>query len=447
MFMLLFGYQAVAQVSIPGADRREQTALSLSKVKKPKGTNRSFSAVGNSKESLGVFDPTFAEESERQAFVNSLDYKALASDGFITVLTMDPARDAWLSRVCSDHFGPMEPLMKNGVAVQDPGNFLGFSLLVTCDGLQVHGVRSETPASRANIQSGDYLISLNGRVIHTRSDFDEMVRSRQSDSDVVLTVRRDNESLPIKVTVADVFKPKSQWPDAFSRRGYKLGITLSQFRNVPFPDMKEWPDSYSICTSDPSANTPSFSTDAADDRIGQPSRSQDITNMRVSVAAIEIGLPREWRQAEAVACKFFHVVKPDGFGVPASLSLPREGGLILGDLQSRTTFFFISEDGLKEPQLFRIDSSGPSSSYAELSDAFIAAYGAPSAIVKGAYQTKSGSTFTNEIATWKNESSSISLSQYGESTEVFHVTHLLVPLEKLFDAKLTELAAVKGKTL
>ncbi len=40
-----------------------------------------------------------------------------------------------------------------------------------------------------------------------------------------------------------------QWPDAYARRDYKLGMSLTDFRNFPYPDQEKWPNSYPIASS------------------------------------------------------------------------------------------------------------------------------------------------------------------------------------------------------
>src|ERR1700730_156610 len=51
------------------------------------------------------------------------------------------------------------------------------------------------------------------------------------------------------------FKPGSPWQDAYSRRNYQLGITISQFRTLPYPDQKEWPNAYVVCTDEARSQT------------------------------------------------------------------------------------------------------------------------------------------------------------------------------------------------
>lgn len=216
-----------------------------------------------------------------------------------------------------------------------------------------------------------------------------------------------NVSVPQTAT-----QPSSPWQDAYSRRNYRLGITISQFRVLPYPDQKEWPNAYPVCTDE--------------------ARGQAFPFLE------QLYISSDWKSAGVVQCTFFYNDK--------TMNRPEVAALMLGDLGSLTNFFFISEDGHKEPRLFLVKSGGPSSIYGDLLSTFVVAFGKP-AITREQCQTKAGSTFPNEIATWENNSSSIELRQFGRTVEVLQVTHLLKPLAAVFDKKLAEGQAEKAKKL
>jgi hypothetical protein len=146
----------------------------------------------------------------------------------------------------------------------------------------------------------------------------------------------------------------------------------------------------------------------------------------------------DWKSAGVVRWAFFYNDR--------TMNRPESAALMLGDIGSLTTFYFISEDGRQEPRLFLVKSGGPSDSYADLLNAFSVAFGKPT-ITREQYQTRAGSIFPNEIATWENTSSSIELKRFGDTTRVLQVTHLLKPLEAVFDKKLAEAQAEKAKKL
>jgi len=219
--------------------------------------------------------------------------------------------------------------------------------------------------------------------------------------------------LPIASIAQTSIKPSSPWQDAYSRRSYQLGITISQFRALPYPDQKEWPNAYPVCTDEARSQTFPF--------------------------LAELYISSDWKSAGVVQCTFFY---NSGTMNPAE-----RAALMLGDLASFTVFFFIPENGGQEPRLFLVKSRGSSGSYGDLLNTFSAAFGKPSTITREQYQTKAGSIFPNEIATWENTSSSIELKRFGETTEVLQITHLLKPLAAVFDKKLAEGQAMKAKKL
>src|SRR5258708_4404519 len=228
LILLIIPAVAGTQTSITDADRREQAARTLSAAKKSKHSVRIITAQGNSRENLFVIDPVFGDENQRLEFLKSQDYKGLANDGFVAVVMKDEANNYWLSRVCIDHFSPLEQFLTNGAEIKQSGPPLGFSLLVTCDGLQVDQVVPENAATRAGLRKGDYLLSLNGQRINTRPELIYLLNREKAADSVTLAVRREGQILPIKVNLADAsnFKPSSPWHDAYSRRNYQLGITI-----------------------------------------------------------------------------------------------------------------------------------------------------------------------------------------------------------------------------
>src|SRR6185437_15681771 len=128
LMSIFLSITSLAQTSITDSQRREQAAQALSAAKKPKGSFRIITAQGNSKENLFIIDPAFGSETKRLEFLKTQDYKGLANDGFIAVVMKDGEDNYWLSRVCTDHFGPLEQLLKNGADVKQSGPALGFSL-------------------------------------------------------------------------------------------------------------------------------------------------------------------------------------------------------------------------------------------------------------------------------------------------------------------------------
>jgi hypothetical protein len=414
LLSLAISIGSLAQQPFADADHREHAAQVLA-AKKPKRSVRIITAQGSSKENLFVIDPAFKDVSQRLDFLASQEVKALADEGFVAVVMKDSENNYWGSKVCPDHFSPMEQLLKNGVEIKPSGPSLGFSLSLSCNGLQLDKIVLESAAAKANLRSGDYLISINAQKVNTRTEVVDFLNREKGTETIELGIQRDGQILSFKIRSADAmnFKPSSPWPDAYSRRNYQLGITISQFRTLPYPDQDQWPNSYPICSDDPRGHTVPF--------------------------LLDLIISDDWKNAGIIQCTFFYN--------SSAINQPLRAALMLGDISSLTSFYFISQEGQQEPRLFLIKSAGPSDSYGDLLKTFVAAFGKPSNITKEQFQTKTGSVFPNEIAVWENNNSSIQLSHFGQTTEVLQVTHSLKPLVAVFEKRLAEGQAMKAKKL
>jgi hypothetical protein len=327
----------------------------------------------------------------------------------------DGANNYWLSKVCSDHFGPLEQILKDGAELKHSGRpSLGFSLLLTCDGLQVFNVVSESAAANAEIRNGDYLLSLNGQRINTRPELAELLTQEKAKS-ATLAIRRAGKILSVEINLTDVpiLKPTSPWSDAYSRRNYQLGITISQFRTLAYPDQKEWPNAYAVCTDEAKSHTFPF--------LG------------------ELLLSDDWKKAGVVQCSFFYDSNVT--------NRPESAALMLGDIASVTKFFFISENEQQEPRLFLVQSGGPTENFEDLVGSFTVALAKPPEIKLEPFQTKAGGAFQNVKAIWGNASCSMELRRFGETTQILQVTHVLKPLAAVFEKKLAEGQSIKAKKL
>jgi membrane-associated protease RseP (regulator of RpoE activity) len=67
-------------------------------------------------------------------------------------------------------------------------------------GMVVEEVMEDSPASKAGIQSGDIIVSVNGRLLKNFSQLQEVVQdSGKADKPVALVIRRDDKDIKIKV--------------------------------------------------------------------------------------------------------------------------------------------------------------------------------------------------------------------------------------------------------
>jgi hypothetical protein len=245
-------------------------------------------------------------------------------------------------------------------------------------------------------------------MINNRQELREWL-NRSSRESLVLTVLRAGQPISATVNLAEAasVRPTSPWPSAFSRRNYQLGITLSQFRSLPYPDE---PPALPVCTDEVRAS---------------------------SFLLAGLLLSDDWKRAGVVMCGFF---RASGlFGVSARLTL--------GNVDADTHCYFIRNGDDAEPRLFLVKSSGPTVAFEGLTQSFTVAVGKAPQLTTAQVQTKAGAMFQNDIATWENDVSFIRLERYGGTTELFSLTHALKPLMTIFDKKLAAVAAADAKKL
>jgi hypothetical protein len=196
---------------------------------------------------------------------------------------------------------------------------------------------------------------------------------------------------------ADMAIAESAWPEAYSRRVYKLGITLSEFRRIRFPDLKVWPGAFLVCSDDP--------------RVRSNYRMRDAE------------LTGTWSKVGVLKCLFFHPTKYTGFS---------GAGLVLGDINSSTEYYFYPPKQGAEPVLFQITSLGPSARFSGVAALYKEAFGSPTKTRTETVQNRVGGVFSNRIIEYHNAVSSIQLSRYGETLRIFKVEYWLRPiLERL----------------
>ena len=220
--------------------------------------------------------------------------------------------------------------------------------------------------------------------------------------------------MAVFVSAATAESPPSQktvtppgWEEAFARRDFRLGISLTEFKAMPNPDD---PESFSVCSNEPQ------------------SEDREFFEAKIySEAFIQAGM---------VKCIFFEVMD---FGLPTKTPTP--SGLLLGDLPLLTEFYFISPDGDDKKYLFWISTRGPSEAFDSLLPAFEKAYGLPATDATEDWQSQSGSVFKNRVLIWRNAVSSIEFRRLGNRLTSFELDHQLTPLMHVLDQRLDAKAA------
>ena len=191
------------------------------------------------------------------------------------------------------------------------------------------------------------------------------------------------------------------WESAYSRRDYKLGISLSQFKKIPYPDQNEWPGSYSVCSNEPAAT------------------QLDYDEVRVSDSL---------RNAGVIKCMFFWRWSGGGRIDTA--------GLMLMDMQILgPELFFMSPSPSAEPVLFMIVSEGPAGQFGRVVSAFTTAYVAPKKSGTAEKHNSYGQPISSQTVTWANTVSEIEVEQYGVDVRRFRITHTLTPVMRIYSSR------------
>ena len=72
----------------------------------------------------------------------------------------------------------------------------------------VRAVRPDTPAEKAGVKSGDVLLALDDKIIHSISDALEIMRNKKTNNSVVLTVMRGDTIVVLTANLANAL-PRS----------------------------------------------------------------------------------------------------------------------------------------------------------------------------------------------------------------------------------------------
>lgn len=201
------------------------------------------------------------------------------------------------------------------------------------------------------------------------------------------------------------------WPDAYSRRNLQLGMSLSDFKDQPYPDPDRNPNAYSVCSNEAKANDLGY------------------TSARLFSDA--------FKAAGMVLCAYFY-----DYQIGSGSAMVMDAGVVLGDDSVSTSFYFIPDDS-GTLRLFWITTEGPSEWFMSLQQTMRKAYGEPQHRVE-TWQNKIGNAFDNDVLTWTSSSSQIEFKHYSSTINKFALRHTLTPLwaklSKLLEAQDDEAA-------
>lgn len=199
--------------------------------------------------------------------------------------------------------------------------------------------------------------------------------------------------------------------EPYDLRGFKLGMTLDEFRAMPYPDPGKYRNVSVRCSSD-----------AGFDRNG---------GMSIQVYGPEA-------KVGVIRCNFF---RPSIVDTLANKGWVDETNLDVANVGVYQSFdFFRDAQGM--PRLFRISIR----SNMQHRDQFLSAYteklGKPSRVVNDKVQNRMGASFDKITATWANKESSIALEQRTGKVDIMGITYLHHDLAR---AVTKQIEAVEGK--
>jgi hypothetical protein len=204
--------------------------------------------------------------------------------------------------------------------------------------------------------------------------------------------------------------------EPFAFRGIPLGTPLADFRKMPYPDAAKDPKARPLCRGDKELTRDTFG------RI-------DLSN-----ALIRVGV---------VACKYFTA---GSRGIPGVYAAAPDFANIGG---YETTFLFASA-AFQEPirfRLYMVMVTPRSDHYQTIVDALAVKYGKPTDVAISKVKNRMGAEFSDEVATWKNDSSSITVKKFNDNVGQSIVLFLSDPISDAVNNATAALADENAKKL
>jgi hypothetical protein len=204
--------------------------------------------------------------------------------------------------------------------------------------------------------------------------------------------------------------------EPFAFRGIPLGTALADFRKMPYPDAAKDPKARPLCRGDK-------------DLSRDPSARIDLSD-----AFVRIGV---------VACKYF---TPGPRGISGIYAAAPDFANIGG---YETTFLF-APAAFHEPlrlRLYMVMVTPRSDHYQTIVDALAVKYGKPTDVAVSKVKNRMGAEFNDEVATWKNDSSSITVKKFNDNIGQSIVLFLSDPLSDAVNNATAALANENAKKL
>ena len=212
------------------------------------------------------------------------------------------------------------------------------------------------------------------------------------------------------------------WEQAFARRNYQLGMTLSEFRTTRFPDQDQLfayddqPHPYSVCSNDETRNAMSLSGDM--------------------------------EEAGIVRCgHYYHYCLNTENCRRYNFLISREQARLLSvDWGTETEFYFIKPGGANDYFLYLITSTSETPVFNKLLQAYTVVMGTPT-ISTQLLQNSYGATFENIIAVWENAVSTLHLEKHYLGLDTLGIVVTLKPLNEIVIKRIERVAQNRARRL
>lgn len=191
--------------------------------------------------------------------------------------------------------------------------------------------------------------------------------------------------------VATILFSSPSMAEPHDLRGYRLGMTLKEFKAMPYPDPGKYAGLNALCTGDPT-----------------PPKTYGTAQLRVPSVMAKIGLIR---------CKHF---APQKLGVMVN---NKEAPLNVANVETFTTFEFLPGKD-NAPRLVRIVVGSNMMYWDQFWSGYTTKYGQPTSVENGVVRNNLGATFPKITATWQANESSITLEQRDGNLKTMKVVYL-----------------------
>lgn len=177
--------------------------------------------------------------------------------------------------------------------------------------------------------------------------------------------------------------------DQLALRNYQLGITLAEFKQIPYPDQ----------VSRPGTDNLEVRTICND---GEP-RPEGF-----GIAGLLLQPAESWKKIGVTVCRFYY--RPPTKQVATWL----EAGIEvadLGRLDAEFAFTPQSSDPANSQRLFSIRFEAPVADFPKLVSAYRIKYGQPSSSTNDRVQTTAGAKFDSQVLVWNRRGGKLTVTQ------------------------------------